>query len=47
MQEGIIPKEEYKFGELHGGRRYKRKKRGAGREESHSEIEEREPYVLF
>jgi hypothetical protein len=33
MQEGNIPEEEYDFGELRGGRRYKRKKIGAGREE--------------
>jgi hypothetical protein len=33
MQEGSIPEEEYEFGELHRGRRYKRKKTGDGREE--------------
>jgi hypothetical protein len=43
MQEGSIPKEEYDFGELHGGRRYKRKNIGPGREEKHNEPKESEP----
>jgi hypothetical protein len=33
MQEGSVPEEEYDFGELCEGRRYKRKNIGAGREE--------------
>jgi hypothetical protein len=40
MQEGSTPEEDYEFGELCGGRRYKRKKNGVGREESHNEPEE-------
>jgi hypothetical protein len=43
MQEGSIPEEEYDFGELHGGRRYKRQKTGVGREEKHNELKESEP----
>jgi hypothetical protein len=43
MQEGIIPKEEYDFGELHGGIRYKRIKTRSRREEKHSEPKESEP----
>ena len=35
-----------KFGELRGGRRYKRKKTGAEREEQHNEPKEREPCAL-
>jgi len=46
MQEGSILEEEYDFGELHGGRRYKRQKTGAGREEHQSEPKEREPCTL-
>ena len=40
MQEGNILEEEYEFGELRGGRRYKRKKIGAEREDSCSETKE-------
>jgi hypothetical protein len=46
MQECNIPGEEYDFGELRRGRRYKRQKIGAGREEQHSEPKEREPCAL-
>jgi hypothetical protein len=41
MQEGSIPEEEYEFGELHGGRRYKRKKTGVG-EKSHTVSQRKE-----
>jgi hypothetical protein len=34
MEEDIIPEQEYNFGELHGGRRYKRKNNRARREEN-------------
>ena len=43
MQEGSIPEEEYDFGELCEGRRYKRKNTRDGREEKHSEEKENEP----
>jgi hypothetical protein len=46
MQEEGIPEEEYKFGVLHRGRRYKRKNTGAGKGESHSEPEGREPCTI-
>jgi hypothetical protein len=39
MQQGSTLEEDYEFGELRGGRRYKRKNTGAGREESQSEPE--------
>jgi hypothetical protein len=39
MQDGSTPEEDYEFGKLHGGRRYKRKNIGVGREDLHSEIE--------
>jgi hypothetical protein len=42
MKEGNTPEEDYEFIDLHGGRRYKRIKIGAGREESHNELEIRE-----
>ena len=43
MQEGSIPEEEYEFGVLHEGRKYKRKNPGAEKRESRSNIERREP----
>jgi hypothetical protein len=43
MQEEDIPEEGYEFGELHRGRRYKRKNTEAERRESCSEPEGREP----
>ena len=46
MKKDDIPEEEYDFGELHKGRRYKRKKTGAKKGYSHSEREEREPFTL-
>jgi hypothetical protein len=47
MQEDGIPEEQYEFGELHRGRRYKRQKIGAHKGDSHSEPKGREPCVLF
>jgi hypothetical protein len=43
MQEGNTLEEDYDFGELHRGRRYKMKKTGERREEPCSKSEEREP----
>jgi len=43
MQEGSTLEVDYEFGEFLGGRRYKRQKAGARREETHSEPEVREP----
>jgi len=40
MKEGSTPQEDYEFGDLHGGRRYKKKNIGAGREDSCSEPKE-------
>jgi hypothetical protein len=46
MQEDDIPKEGYEFGELHIGRRCKRKNIEAERRESCSDLEGREPCTL-
>jgi hypothetical protein len=43
MQDGSTPEEDYEFGKLCGGRRYKRKKTGVGREDLHSELEVPKP----
>jgi hypothetical protein len=46
MQEDGIPEEEYDFGELQRGRRYKRKKTRVEKGEPHSDPEGREPCTL-
>jgi hypothetical protein len=43
MQEGNTLEEDYEFGDLREGRRYKRKKNRVGREDPHSEPEVWEP----
>jgi hypothetical protein len=47
MQEEGIPEEEEEFGELHKGRRYKRKKTRARKGESHNESEGRGPCAII
>jgi hypothetical protein len=45
MKEGSTLEEDYEFGELHRGRRYKRKNNGYMREDSHREKEVWEPFT--
>jgi hypothetical protein len=46
MEEEGIPEEDYEFGELSRGRRYKRKNIGDEKGGPHSEPEGREPCTL-
>jgi hypothetical protein len=46
MQEEGIPEEEYDFGVLCGGRRYKSQNTRAKKGESHSETEGRKPCII-